>query len=101
VAGGSSAILLGLFYAIIEIAHVRKPFAPFVWIGMNPITLYLLANVINFSQLAQRFAGGDVKNYLNTSIHQGAGDLLLALLACGFPVLIAWFLYRRKVFIRV
>jgi predicted acyltransferase len=101
VAGGWSAVLLGLFYAVIEIGGVRKPFAPFVWIGMNPITLYLLANVINFSQLAQRFAGGDVKNYLNGAVHQGVGDLLLALIACSFPVLIAWYLYRRKVFVRV
>ncbi|HEX5176198.1 MAG TPA: heparan-alpha-glucosaminide N-acetyltransferase domain-containing protein [Chthoniobacteraceae bacterium] len=101
VAGGWSAILLGLFYSVIEIGNVRKPFAPFIWIGMNPITLYLLANIINFSQLAQRFAGGDVKNNLNSAVHQGAGDLLLAVIACVFPVLIAWFLYRRKVFIRV
>jgi len=101
VAGGWSAILLGLFYSIIEIGKLRKPFAPFVWIGMNPITLYLLANVINFSQVAERFAGGDLKKYLNAAVHPGAGDLLTALIACAFPVLIAWFLFRRKVFVRV
>jgi predicted acyltransferase len=101
VAAGWSAILLGLFYHVIEILDWRRPFAPFVWLGMNPITIYLLANVINFSQLAQRFVGGDIKASLNTAVHVGVGDLLVALVACAFPLLIAGFLYRRKIFIRV
>lgn len=100
VAGGWSAILLGLFYYVIEALGWRRGFLPFVWIGMNPITIYLLANVINFGQIAQRFVGGDIKNSLNTTVHAGVGDLLVALVAAGLVFVVAGFLYRRKIFLR-
>jgi hypothetical protein len=74
---------------------------PFVWIGMNPITIYLLASLINFNQLAQRFVGGEIHDSLNIAVHPGAGDLLIALVASGFGILIAGFLYRRRIFLRV
>ena len=67
---------------------------------MNPITIYLLANVINFGQIAQRFVGGDIKNSLNTTVHAGVGDLLVALVAAGLVFVVAGFLYRRKIFLR-
>lgn len=100
VAGGWSAILLGLFYYVIEALGWRRGFLPFVWIGMNPITIYLLANVINFGQIAQRFVGGDIKNSLNTTVHAGVGDLFVALVAAGLVFVVAGFLYRRKIFLR-
>jgi hypothetical protein len=68
---------------------------------MNPITVFLLANVVGFPVLAQRFAGGDIKDFLNTAIHPGVGDLLLALVASSFGIIVAGFLYRRKIFLRV
>lgn len=101
VAGGWSAILFGIFYYLIDVRGWKRGFGPFVWIGMNSITIYLLANVIVFPQLAQRLAGGDIKVFLNCAMHTGTGDLLLALISSSFPVLIAWFLYRRRVFVRV
>ncbi|MHA3773205.1 acyltransferase family protein [Verrucomicrobiota bacterium sgz303538] len=101
VAGGWSAILLGLFYYMIEVRGWRRGFTPFVWIGMNPITVYLMANLISFSLLAQRFVGGEIKDFLNTSIHAGVGDLLLALIASSFGIIITGFLYQRKIFLRV
>ncbi len=101
VAGGWSAILLGLFYYVIDVLGWRRGFTPFVWIGMNSITIYLLANLISFGQLAQRFAGGEIKTTLNNVVHAGVGDLLVALIACSLPVLVACFLFRRRIFVRV
>jgi len=31
-----------------------------VWIGMNPITLYLLDGIVNYRDLAERCLGGDL-----------------------------------------
>ena len=80
-AGGWSAILLGTFYYMVEVQGWRRGFTPFVWIGMNPITVFLAANFISFPRLAERFAGGDLKIFLNTWVHAGVGELLLELLA--------------------
>jgi predicted acyltransferase len=101
IAAGWSAILLGIFYHVIEVLGWRRGFAPFVWIGMNPITIYLLASLINFNQLAQRFVGGEIHDSLNIAIYPGTGDLLIALIASSFGILIAGFLYHRKIFLRV
>ncbi len=85
---GCSAILLGAFHQIIEVRKVRAWAAPFIWIGLNPITIYLAAKLVNFNQLADSFAGP-------------APGLLHAAVATGFGVLLAWWLQRRKIYLRV
>ena len=100
-AAGWSAVLLGLFYGIIDVLGREKWAQPFIWIGMNPITLYFAANLVDISKLAARFTGGDVQKFLNASIHPGTGELLTALAGMSFSILLARFLYRRKIFLRV
>ena len=68
---------------------------------MNSITVYVANNVIGFRRLAERFAGGDVKMFLDTQLGQGCGDLLLALTGLGLGVMLCWFLHRRKIFLRL
>ena len=101
VAGGYSAILLGVFYQIIEIWQRQKWAQLFVWIGANSITIYLANNIIGFRILARRFAGGDVKNFLDSAVTKGFGDLVMAVVAVGLAVGLAHFLYRRKIFLRL
>lgn len=97
---GYSALLLAVFYVIVDVWQFRKWCQPFVWIGTNAITIYLVAVVISFGKLAERFAGGDVKAYLNR-LTPGLGALLVALVALGLVFLLAGFLHRRKIFLRV
>ena len=101
VAGGWSLLLLGAFYYVVDVRQWRGWCQPFVWIGMNPITLYLATGVVNFSRIAQRLAGGDVKNSFDTALGAGGGDLVLELVALGAVVVLARFLYRREIFLRV
>ena len=101
VAGGYSATLLGAFYYIVEVRKKRSWCEPFVWIGMNPITIYLAYNIINFQGVAQRLAGGDLQRSLDTHIAQGVGGILLALVEVALMFALARFLYVRKVFIRL
>ena len=69
VAGGYSAILLGVFYLIVDVWQVRAWCQPFVWMGMNSITVYLMSNVIGgFGDLATRFAGGDVRAFFDAHV---------------------------------
>lgn len=100
VASGCSAVLLGLFYYMVDVRKWDRWCEPFVWIGMNPITLYLAVNVLSFGQLAERFVGGDVKVWFDARA-TGLGSLVVALTSLGLVFLLAWFLHRRKIFLRV
>ncbi len=88
IACGWSAILLGAFHWIIEARNCRRWATPFIWIGLNPIAIYLAANVVSFSTLAHRFAGP-------------TAGVLHALVATGFGFLLAWWLDRNRIYIRV
>jgi predicted acyltransferase len=97
VAAGYSSVLLGVFYLVVDVWKYRKWALPFVWIGMNPITIYMIDNLVNMDQIARRFVGGDLnKLYLGRF-----GDLTVALVGMGLTLAICRFMYQRKIFLRV
>lgn len=103
VAGGHSAILLGVFYLVVDVWKIQKWCQPFVWMGMNSITIYLIKNFLggSFNRLSARFAGGDIKAYLDEHVAKGFGDLLISVVGLLIAFWIVRFLYQRKVFLRV
>lgn len=101
VAGGYSAILLGIFYQVVDIWKYQSWCQPFIWIGMNSITIYLANNIIGFRRLAARFVGGDVKNFLDAHITSGFGDLTVSLVGLALGIWLVHFLYRKKIFLRL
>ncbi len=97
VACGYSCLLLGVFHLVIEVLGWRRWARPFVWIGMNPITIYMIHNLVDINAISQRFVGGDLnKLYLGRY-----GDLATALVGIAVTFGIARFLYRRKIFLRL
>lgn len=104
VAGGYSAILLGLFYWMVDMKQWRLWSRPLVWLGLNPLALYLVANLLGgegYHQLAFRFAGGSVLDYLNARVAPGFGDVVVSLIGIGLFFCLANFLYRRRIFLRL
>jgi predicted acyltransferase len=102
VTGGYSAILLGMFYGVVDVWKKQKWCQPFVWIGMNSITLYLVAEILqDFQPLALRFVGGDLKHFLDVHIARGCGDMLAAIVGLALAFGLARFLYLRKIFLRL
>ena len=101
VAGGFSAMLLGLFYLVIDVWKKARWATPFMWIGTNAITIYMLVHLLDLPKLAERLAGGPIKSWLDSVIRPGAGDLLIAIVALTMAVLFCRFLYRRKIFLKV
>jgi predicted acyltransferase len=101
VAGGYSAIALGIFYWVVDVLKFQFWCQPFVWMGMNSITIYFVHGfVVSFPRVASRLVGGSIQNFLN-STWTGLGDLMVYVVAA---VLIFWFLhflYRRKIFLRL
>lgn len=96
VACGISAIFLGVFHQIIEIWKFRKWAQPFVWIGMNAITIYLVSAVFRIQRQADRFVGGDFAGALGSW-----AALVKSVVALTLILAIARFLYRRKIFLRL
>ncbi len=102
VAGGYSALLLGAFYQIVDVWKWQGWYRPFVWIGMNSITLYMTDNILgSFTNPAKRLVGGDIKAFLDAHVTQGFGQLMIALTGVLLALWLARFLYQRKIFLRL
>ena len=96
VACGWSAILLGIFYQVIDIWKIRAWARPFVWIGMNALTIYIIANVVNFRRVAERFVGGEIKVLLGVW-----NDLAVGIVSLALILWLLHFLYRKQIFLRL
>ncbi len=96
VAGGYSCIMLAVFYQVVDIWKWRAWATPFLWIGSNALTIYLLANVVKFDEIAKRFVGGDIFDSLGPW-----GNVLLIAVALSLELIVARFLYNKKIFLRV
>ncbi len=96
VAGGYSCLFLAAFHQMVEIWQWRKWCVPFLWIGMNPITIYLAASLFPSEDLANLVVGGPVKAACGPW-----GNFVVA--ATGMALVLAFvrFLYQRKIFLRL
>ena len=97
---GISSLLLAWFYHVIDIRQRQRWCQPFVWIGMNAITIYLIVHFVKPEPIAECLVGGGIHTALDR-VCPGLGDLATALLALAFAVLICRFLFVRKIFLRV
>jgi predicted acyltransferase len=95
-AGGYSCLLLGAFYLVMDVWKFRLWARPFLWIGSNALTIYLAVNIVEAPKLAERFVGGDIHTRCGPY-----GDLLVTAVSLGLVLLLARFLYRRQIFLRV
>jgi len=96
---GYGSILLAVFYLVIDVWRRRRWCTPFVWVGMNAITLYLAVQLVDFKALASRLVGGEGSE-LHAHLH-GLGDLLVSVVFVGLVLLLARFLHKRQIFLRV
>jgi predicted acyltransferase len=92
---GWSLLMVALFYWIIDVKGLRRWCFPFVVIGMNAITIYLLADIVNFDHIAALLFQG---------IANLSGPLKPMILPAGVVAVewaLLWFLYRHKVFFKL
>jgi predicted acyltransferase len=101
VAGGYSAILLGILHQVIDVWG-RKAWATiFVWVGANALLLYLINGIAGFEPFALRLVGGDVSAWFDRLVTPGTGLFIAHIVGLILAVVLAGYLYRRKVFLRV
>jgi len=94
--GGLSLLLFSVFYLVIDVWKYRKWAFFFVVIGVNPITIYLAERIINFKSASNFFFGGFIDLFPETWAPFLGG---IAITAVGWVFL--YFLYRKKIFLKV
>ncbi|MCA9211871.1 MAG: DUF1624 domain-containing protein [Planctomycetales bacterium] len=96
-AGGWSFLTVAVCHAIMDVGKFSIWARPFVWIGMNPITLYMASNLIGgYGNIVRRLVHSYVFEMPTVN-----GPLLMAVLQALVPILFAWILYKNKCFLRV
>jgi len=93
---GIGLILLSFFYWIIDVKNCRKWAFPFRVIGLNSITIYLGQNIIDFGFIRDFFFAG-----IAARCSKGIGDLILSCAYVFVCWIFLWFLYKKKVFLKV
>jgi predicted acyltransferase len=94
--GGVSALILSLFYFVIDVKGINKWTPFFIVFGMNSITIYLGMKILDFERASNFFLG-----WTHHHISEAWGDVFLA---CGVLALqwaLMLFLYRKRIFLRV
>jgi predicted acyltransferase len=94
--GGISIILFSIFYLVIDVWNIKKWSFFFVVIGMNSITIYLADNIINFGH-ASKFLFGGLKIFFPATYAPLIASIGLVLTGWLF----LYFLYRKKIFLKV
>ena len=100
ITSGISLLLLVAFHLGSKGVRRSTGFQPLIWMGMNSVTLYTLARLIDFDQFAARFVGGNAQALINRQLFGVGGTLLLALLAPLIAVGLGAYLYRQRLYLR-
>ena len=96
-AGGWSFLLVAIFYLIIDVWKLEFWARPFVWIGMNCITVYMANNLVGgFRGLVRRVVHQPVVDRMGDW-----GDLVVTILGLVLAVAFCRYLYKRQIFLRV
>lgn len=96
---GWVCLMLAAFVAVIEGAGWKRWAFPLVVVGLNPITLYTM------SQLSGGFIRQHLRIHLGQGIFESFGPLWVTALERGSTLLVmwlvVWWMYRRKIFLRL
>ena len=93
VAVGYASVMLGLFYYIIDVKGYRKWAFPFIVIGLNPLTIYLVQELFDFGIVVNIFLHGVVDSLGSYSL------LVVATCVLGTKWLFLYFLYKKRIFL--
>ncbi len=90
------AWMFALFHWLIDVKGWKKWTPFFTVIGMNSITIYMLQRIVSFKDITAFFLGGAAG-----LMPKEWGSWLLAIGYFAISWLLLWFLYRKKIFLKV
>ena len=94
--GGLSLLYLSLFYYIIDVLGYKKWAFPFKVIGMNSILIYMSGHFINWHYTTNGFF-----KWLVQLCGEPWGAVMLAICVLLVKWLFLYFMYKKKLFLRV
>ena len=95
VSSGYSMLLMGLFYGWIDVGGHHSHLTLLKVYGMNSITAYAVSHIISFSSISRSLFHGleqYIGDYYSVLIHLSNATILF---------LILFFMYKKKIFLRV
>lgn len=95
VSSGYCFLLMALFYYIIDYKGYRKYTGWLKVYGMNSIMAYMLSQCINFTSVSQSIFRG-LEQYIGSYY-----PLLITLSNIAIIYIILWWMYKKKIFLRV
>ncbi len=95
-AGGISLLLLALFYLVIDVWECKKWTFFFRVIGLNAITIYMAPRVIDFKHAAEFLFTGTASLF-----DKDWQPMVITLAVITLKWLFLYFLYKKKIFLRV
>jgi predicted acyltransferase len=98
---GLASILLAMFIYLVDHRGYRRLFQPFVIIGMNAITVYMLSELLAISLNVLRLQGWLYQHCFQVLASPRNASLLWAIAFTLLMYLAAYALYRKKWFLRV
>ncbi len=96
IVGGLSMILLSLFYYIIDVKGYKNWAFFFKVIGMNSILIYVSGHFINWE-----YSTNGLFHWVGQLISEPYNAVVLATLYVGVKWLFLYFMYQKKVFLKV
>jgi predicted acyltransferase len=94
--GGMAFLTFALFYWVIDILKYQKWTFFFIVIGMNSLTIYMVYRFIDFGYTSRLLFEG-----LYSGTHEKWHPVFESVGALVIVWLFLYFLYRRKVFIKI
>ncbi|MEK7258163.1 MAG: heparan-alpha-glucosaminide N-acetyltransferase domain-containing protein [Bacteroidota bacterium] len=103
---GLALLTLGTVWWLVDKKGYRGWTSPFVWFGMNPLFIYITHEVIDLILFSIPVGESNAfewtwRTFYASWLPENLASLLFALTHVAVNLLIAWGLWRRKIFIRV
>ncbi|MGZ4788655.1 MAG: acyltransferase family protein [Terriglobales bacterium] len=104
---GFALAVLAFCYWTVDVRGWKKWAQPFVWYGVNPLALYFLAGWLAHTTTLHISSGRTLKDIVYSGLYAHltgnpyVNSMLYGLTYVLLCLLVAWVMYRKKVFIKV
>jgi predicted acyltransferase len=105
---GIAAGSLAICYLLVDVLRVRRWARPFVWLGLNPLAIYFLSELVGHFMQHTMMIGGELwtpQSWLFWTKFEpllgfedpATSSLVVGLLTVTVWILLAWALYRKQI----
>jgi predicted acyltransferase len=103
---GLALLTLATIWWLVDVKGYDGWIKPFVWFGMNPLAIYILHEVIAIALGSIPVGEGSAyswiyENVFNSWLDPYAASLAFAIMMVLINLVAAWWMYKRKIFIKV